>query len=355
MQNVIRQLSLLVFLLFSTTVLCAQDTPLDIVYLQSGLQVKGIIVEYKPDAYVKLSKEGSGQVVTYPIEAVVKIEQGGAASRTESAIQEPVLSQVELKNGTTHRGVIVDYDQDNAIKLRLENGRELTFETDEIEKITAPQPTPIKVRSDADSRRRARRLRLEEWRVQQKQPRVKPAYAFRETGRFHTTSFSFSFGRRENLVAPDPVFFPQPTTTRNSVGFNLQHIYGQQFSRMVGVGLGLSYDAYDLEDGESILTPFVHYRGFLNQKNVSPYVAANAGYGFALLRREQGVIQADGGIMFNPEVGLRLGGAEKANFMMGLGMRMQKAYYVTEEPFSGNIIYRDLWYRRIMMNISVTF
>lgn len=352
---IMRRLSLLLVICFSVGLIAAQEAGQDIIHLQSGLQVRGTIVEYEPDDYVKLRKMGTTEVVTYPIEAVKRIEQvpDEANAEGEFVVPERIFSRVELKNGTWMEGVIVSYERGETLVLQLEDGREVTLQEENIVSISN---TTKQAQKDPAARRRARRLRVEQWRAQQGTEKVQLPYAFRETGWFSTSSFAFSFGKRERLRRPDPIFSPNPDEdTRNSIGFNLQHIVGYHYSRMVGVGAGLSYDAYDLEDGESVLTVFGHYRGFFSQKHVTPFVAGSLGYGFALQRKEQGVIESDGGIMIHPELGLRLGGTDKANFMLSLGMRFQKAYYVTEEPFSGNIIYRDLWYRRLICSLAVTF
>ena len=141
----------------------------------------------------------------------------------------------------------------------------------------------------------------------------------------------------------------------SAIGFNVQHITGYQFNRMVGVGLGASYDAYDLEDGESMVTVFGHYRAYLSKRIVAPFAAISAGYGFALKNEEQGVKETDGGLMFHPEIGLRLGATDAANFTISLGYRIQDAYYVQERPFNGNIEYRDVRYQRFLFTLGLLF
>ncbi|MEZ4986071.1 MAG: hypothetical protein R2795_13715 [Saprospiraceae bacterium] len=46
-----------------------------------------------------------------------------------------------------------------------------------------------------------------------------------------------------------------------AVGFNFQHIIGYQFNRYIGLGVGASYDAYELTEGESLASEFSGMHG----------------------------------------------------------------------------------------------
>jgi len=189
-----------------------------------------------------------------------------------------------------------------------------------------------------------------------KRKKVKPSYQFKETGRFTAVNFGFSFGKRDrDEFIFDPFSPVPPPTQQNAIGFNIQTIVGHQFSHKFGLGGGVSYDGYNLEDGEAILTFLAHARGYLNKKTISPFWGLSAGYGLALKNSTQGVNEAKGGPMFHPELGLRLGASKKTNFTFSLGYRFQKAEYIQEFPFNGDIEYRDINSRRFLFSVGLLF
>lgn len=181
-------------------------------------------------------------------------------------------------------------------------------------------------------------------------------YAFREHGFFHHSSFSFLFGTRED---DDTYYFDEfgnyTYSNAPSTGFTVQHITGYQFSRLVGAGLGVSYDSYNVETAESILSVFGHYRGYLTRRIFAPFVGISAGYGFVLQNKLTGIIEGSGGVMLNPELGLRLGAYDKANLTVALGYRFQSADYTREVPWVNVVEYRDITYRRFMLNVGLLF
>lgn len=326
----------------------------DILHLRSGTAISGEIVAYSPNGDIVFRDSDDGLTKTYPVEAIARIQQ--LPTNTEGnedwwilvpeLEEEAINSVVELKDGTTHEGVITAYERGANVKLMLEGGSSLTFQESEIKGITYDIPEIEQLEEVVVERKKEPVVRL----------RTKPVYEFEETGWFQSTSFAFSFGRRERdeISIFNPTFEEQ-TSEMSAIGFNVQHIVGYQFNRMIGTGVGVSYDAYDLEDGESILTLFGHYRAYLSKKIVAPFAAVSAGYGFALTNDDQGVTEADGGWMLHPEIGLRLGATNKANFTVGIGYRLQNAYYVQERPFNGNIEYRDVRYQRFLFTLGLLF
>lgn len=346
--------SLLFALLCFALGLSAQTT--DVLHLRSGKVITGELISYQPKDKVIFKNVEDGTTQTYPMEAVLRVQQLPA---TVDAAEDwwilvpqleemKVTSTVLLRDGTEHEGIITAYEQGENVQLSLDNGTTRTFPESEIAKIS------YDLREEQESE--VRRVIREREPVQPTRPKTKQVYEFQETGWFHNTSFAFSFGRRERedvlIFTPS---FEERTVEMSAIGFNVQHIAGYQFSRMLGLGLGASYDAYDLEDGESIFTVFGHYRGYLSKNIVAPFVSLNLGYGFALKNDEQGVKETDGGFMFHPGVGVRLGATNKANFTLGVGYRIQDAYYVQERPFNGNIEYRDVRYQRLLFSLGLLF
>ena len=344
---------LLVLLIFGGG-LTAQAT--DVIQLQSGAILTGEIVSYDPKDNIVFKRSSDGTTQTFPVESISKIQQLSANidSDYEWWILIPEVqgkkakTNVELRDGTLHEGVITDYQAGGEVSIRLDSGSSITVVESEIEEVSYSIPDRAALKAEREIRRHSPKPAPE--------PHPKPVYEFKEIGWFQNTSFAFSFGRREreevSIFGPG---FEEGTVEMSAIGFNIQHITGYQFNRLVGAGLGVSYDAYDLEDGESVLTFFGHYRAYLSKRIVAPFASLSAGYGIALLNEDQGVKQADGGWMIHPEIGLRLGATDKANFTIGVGYRLQNAYYVQERPFSGNIEYRNVTYQRFLFSLGLLF
>ena len=262
----------------------------------------------------------------------------------------PVIAQegemydlLTLHNGKQLTGTILEIKESEYIKFKdADSGLIRTYEMKEVSK--------IQQMTGAD-------LFLEEDKKASTKKRLKPAYAFSEEGRFTAINFGFTFGKREPSFVQEDPFFPGSGNNQEetAIGFNVQVAIGKQFSRKIGAALGASYDAYNLEDGESIITPLLHFRGYLTAKNVAPFWAFSTGYGFALNNDSQGISNAKGGLMFHPEFGLRLGASDKTNFALSLGYRFQKAEYIQEFPFNGDIQYRNINYRRFLFSVGLLF
>lgn len=349
-----KKFTFLLLFLSCTGFLGAQAT--DVLHLRSGTVVPGTLVRYSPEESVVSFKRAEDNITrSYPLEAIEQIQQLPAAIVEAEAWQivlplaqrKKVTSQVTLGDGTIREGTIIDYSDQGVVSLRMKSGTLLMVDATEIQEITYDMPRPKRGSEYLGEDRTLDRPAFT------KEPAV---YEFRENGWFNMTSFAFSFGKRERDQSP--FFGPDLTggqVSQSAVGFNVQHVTGYQFSRMLGLGAGVSYDAYDLEDGESILTVFAHYRGYLTKTIVAPYIGINGGYGFALKNKKQGVITAEGGWMLHPELGVRLGATDKANFTLALGYRLQDAYYVQERPFNGNIEYRNITYQRFLFSLGLLF
>ncbi|MEL6658216.1 MAG: hypothetical protein AAFP77_17175 [Bacteroidota bacterium] len=346
--------ALFLFVLFLTCGLAAQAT--DVLQMRSGAVLTGEIIDYVPKDKIVFKRSSDGATQTFPMESIAKIQQLSADIDTNydwwilipEVEGRKAKTEIRLIDGTTHEGVISEYQDGGNVSLLLDSGSTITVVEDDITGVTYAIPDRDRAKADRQIRKHSPKPAPA--------PRPKPVYEFKENGWFQNTSFAFSFGRREreevSFFGPG---FEEGTVEMSAIGFNIQHIMGYQFNRLVGAGVGVSYDAYDLEDGESVLTFFGHYRAYLSKGIVAPFASLSAGYGFALLNEDQGVQQADGGWMIHPEIGLRLGATDKANFTIGLGYRLQDAYYVQERPFNGNIEYRNVIYQRFLFTLGLLF
>jgi hypothetical protein len=168
-------------------------------------------------------------------------------------------------------------------------------------------------------------------------------YAFEERGLFHRLLFGFNL-TRNSLGEVD-------------LGMTLGYTFGYQFNRWIGAGLGAGLDSYSFREPYGLITPvFVHLRAFIGRKRLAPVVSLDAGYGFALLERELRIVEATGGWLLHPAVGLRFGAHPKVNVALDVGYRFQRASYTEQITFGLNdFVRRDLLFQRLTFRFNLLF
>jgi hypothetical protein len=141
---------------------------------------------------------------------------------------------------------------------------------------------------------------------------------------------------------------------RRGAGIGLTHAVGHQFSRLFGVGGGIGIETFDIELGMEMVPVFVEVRGYLTERSVSPYYAVRTGYGFAIKPDDQWVQDADGGMLFQAELGYRFSASRAVNFFAGIGIHLQRAEYRYLFPWEFETHDR-LTFRRTELKIGVMF
>ncbi|MDX1408165.1 MAG: hypothetical protein R3330_08530, partial [Saprospiraceae bacterium] len=210
-------------------------------------------------------------------------------------------------NGSVWKGTITSWDADK-VTFETLNGVEVEFRTSEI----------IRVRQ--------RLLRAK------REPRP---YAFREKGFYQVLQFAMSGG-------PDG-------------GIGATYAAGHRFSRMLGVGVGVGFENFELDEGKHIYPVFAEARGFFKAEKTTPYYAARLGYGFATGDEELGVADARGGLLAGAELGIRFGGHANVNFYAGIGAHFQKAEYRIDWPWNEDRIIDKVWYQRTEFKFGIVF
>ncbi len=225
---------------------------------------------------------------------------------------------VYLKNGSIFRGQVEAYEIGGDLKLRMDAHKVMTIPAMAIKKI------------------------VQELTETEKSTQVETTvYAFRENGLHFVTTIGYIGGNDQFGNYKD--------------GFNahFQGIY--HFNRLIGTGIGVGIDFYNVNLG-SIVPIYATMRGYLKAKNVSPYYQLAAGYGIPSINDEtSGFTSSKGGYYLAPELGLRFGGSADTNFTMGLGLQWQKARYTLDfgDTISNNI--DSYTFRRFNFKIGILF
>lgn len=224
---------------------------------------------------------------------------------------------VYLRSGSIFRGQIEAYEHGKELKLRLDESRVVIFAAKDIRRI-------IQLANESEDEKN----------------NFKSEYAFREKGLYFHSAIGYIGGN--NLFG------------NYTDGFNVHAQGGYQFHRLIGAGLGIGVDYYNIGLG-SILPIYGTARGYLKRTNVSPYYQLAAGYGFPIANANNRFAKTEGGYYFSPELGFRFGGSSEANFTMGLGLTWQKAAYTTSfgDAISKNV--DNYTFRRFNFKIGVLF
>lgn len=226
---------------------------------------------------------------------------------------------VYLKNGSVFRGQIEVYEIKGNLELRINVDKVMTISATSIKKIVQ-EPTEAEKSNHT---------------------KTEKPYAFREKGLHFITTIGYIGGNDQ---------FGNYTDAFNA---HFQSVY--QFNRLIGTGLGVGVDFYNVNLG-SILPIYATTRGYLKAKNVSPYYQLAAGYGVPINDDESsGFTSSKGGYYLAPELGFRFGGSAETNFTMGLGLQWQKATYTLDfgDTISNN---KDTYtFRRFNFKIGMLF
>ena len=216
--------------------------------------------------------------------------------------------KVYLNNGSLLVGKIVYYQPNDTLKLELANGLIAQFLPQQIKKIQMTEG------------------------VGGKTSRVEKPYNFKEKGIYDALSFGINLGRSNG----------------SHLGSGFQNVIGYQFNRLLGSGLGIGYDSYYLNNGESnVLSVFAEGRGYFSQRNTAEYWTFAAGYGQPMAIKDDNLTNLKGSFMLQPTIGLRFGASSRYNFFADLGFRIQQVQFESNNTWSDNH-YTVTYYRWIL-------
>ena len=207
-----------------------------------------------------------------------------ACAAALSAQTDNCRDNVYLKDGSLLKGKITAYDQAGELVMTTWSGIEMHIPTSGVRKITQ--------RCQDDPRR----MRLST-----------APYAFSEKGWYHAT--------RATIL-----------TGASNTGISLQHSSGVMISRLFGLGVGTGIEQFNTGYYSPVNYPvFAEIRGYLLQKNVTPFYTLGAGYSW--MARENGAVIIDGnnslwkgGYMLQGQIGYRIGN----HFTVHGGIRLQR-------------------------------
>lgn len=246
---------------------------------------------------------------------------------------------IYLKNGSIFKGKILEYEKGVALLLELDNGSVIEFDDKEIDRVIQEE-IEIEIEQEVEVEKENYDQiykRLSKPSIKKKRQKV---YQFRETGTYFMVFFSSSNGSRNGEL---------------QVGLGVQEVFGYQFNRSFGLGLGTGLDSYSFQGGETIFSVFAETRGYLSRNWNAPYYSMSLGYGFADENESENVVEAEGGLMIHPSFGMRFGANKNTNVMIDMGYKFQYAHITRVLPFGGDFEERDLLFKRLTVRLGLSF
>lgn len=135
---------------------------------------------------------------------------------------------------------------------------------------------------------------------------------------------------------PKPYNFPNGVTYHRialgalagipSDGSFISYSYHFQRNHLVGYGGGLSAESYGDNEGYEFIVPRIVFHSYFWEKNGTPFIKADAGYGIAIKNANKGHVKAVGGINAGFALGYRLS-SNRVMIDFTIGARIQKASY----------------------------
>lgn len=136
-------------------------------------------------------------------------------------------------------------------------------------------------------------------------------------------------------------------------GIGGEVIVGKQHNNYLAGGLGLGYNLISLGDGVGSVPLFLDFRGNIFKTPRTPYYNLKVGYGFIFANTDFDIVEAKGGFLFHPSLGIRFDSSLGSSFIFDLGYRFQNAEITIQRRNGVNI--DDIQYRRLTFNLGWIF
>lgn len=220
---------------------------------------------------------------------------------------------IQLKNGSTLYGSLLEYNIGGQVKLQLLNGSILTFEENIIDRIEIFNPKSKKT---------------EEYNL--------------KNNVFYSYLNVKIIGAGSNL---DELV---------ESGLGLDAAIGYRFNNYASLGIGSGVESYNYGFGELIVPLYIDYITIFRKQNVSPFFRIQSGYSLVYTGSDN-VIDAAGGAMLNPAFGLKFQGNYNLNYTFDINFKYQNAKFTYRSTWGNQIFNRDVSLMRLMFRFGLMF
>ena len=226
----------------------------------------------------------------------------------QGSVEKKNIDRIILKNGKIIQGEILENIRDQYIKIRLLDGAEEQYGSDEVKKFVYD---------------------------------YKAGYTPRKRGYFNATSIALMFGRPNDFDGPQA--YP-----------SIQTVNGFRFNQYLALGLGVGYNLHDFIGAMPV---FLSARGTISDKKTSPYYHMDIGYGHAW--EESSLVtnwnsSVEGGLYLNPGAGLQVN-FHRLALLLGLSYQIQKVTIRAEPNEWVPLDKTEREFRRVNFSVGVMF
>jgi hypothetical protein len=137
-------------------------------------------------------------------------------------------------------------------------------------------------------------------------------------------------------------------------GLGMEYAIGYRFSNYVSLGLGLGVESYNYGYGEFFFPFYVDFISIRKEQIVSPFIRIQGGYSM-IKATANNVIDAAGGVMFNPAIGLKFQGSYNLNYTFDINFKFQDAKFTYRSTWGNQIFNRDVSLMRLMFRFGLMF
>ena len=135
----------------------------------------------------------------------------------------------------------------------------------------------------------------------------------KKSGYYNQSTIALLFGEGQDGFQPKP---------------SLTMVNGWQWKQRFFAGLGLGYEHYD----RGVMPLFAETKYMFGTESFSPFISFRIGYAFSMEKRDQtdyygNITETYGGILLNPEAGIRIAFGSKSAFIAGIGYNYQELSY----------------------------
>ncbi len=229
--------------------------------------------------------------------------------------QETVLYKdlVELKSGMKFYGSLLEYNVGGQLRLKLANGSTLIFADSTVRQIEIYNP---KVKKTED-------------------------YSLKNNVFFNyiTTKIIGSGSNLSGLVKS---------------GLGLEYALEYRFNNYASLGMGTGIETYNYGFEELFVPLYIDFISILKEQMVSPFIRFQGGYSM-LIAKSDNVIDAAGGAMINPAIGLKFQGNYNLNYTFDINFKYQDAKFTYRSTWGNQIFNRDVSLMRLMFRFGLMF
>jgi hypothetical protein len=144
---------------------------------------------------------------------------------------------------------------------------------------------------------------------------------------------SFIFGEERDVVKSEFYRQDYQVALEASIMINRDHLSPaiqlvalKKMSKLVYAGIGTGVNFFDYDRDEISYPVFVSGKLYLRERVVSPFIQLNLGYAFGQSSEDFGISNVDGGMMYNPRVGVEFG-SQHVSANIFAGMKFQELAY----------------------------